>query len=177
MLLVGTLMRQTPRQPGRCQALIFPVLVASCLPLCFTYGCSTNQAKSMNPPPPTATTQSNLPDHASDELIRNLRIHPLTRGPSAGGPVWGILPDEVTGAIIAQGRPIVPRLIDELSHSNWAESVYIVYCLRELKAKNARPNVLELQRQLESGDRFANEQKNYTLDVLIRTYLRESFDW
>lgn len=125
-----------------------------------------------------AATQRNNPGEDEFEgLMERLRNHPLNSGPSAGGPVWGIMPDEVTNSIIAQGGKIVASLIKELSKSDWTESVYIVFCLREMKAKGAIPSVLLLKKQLMSDERFENEHHNFTLEVQIDSYLRESSKW
>jgi len=125
-----------------------------------------------------STRPHSAPDDGYDAaLIERLRKHPLNGGPSAGGPVWGIDEDDVTTPIIAEGNKIVPRLVDELVHSNWAESTYIVFMLRKIKAKSARHAVLELQTQLLSATRFQNEERNFTLNVLIDSYLRESINW
>ena len=148
------------------------VIAASFCLIALALGCTDNAPQSM---PPSAN-HGGSSQREVDDLIENLRNHPLTDGFSAGGPYWGIGKDDVTRPIIARGMAIVPRLVGELPHSSWAESVYIVFCLSELKAKSAKANVLELQAQVKSG-RFAHEGRNFTLDMQITYYLRDWDSW
>jgi hypothetical protein len=109
-------------------------------------------------------------ERSNDELIGALN-QPVI-GPMMG-PSTGIRANAATRAVVKRGRGIVPDLIYALEHSSWRQSVWIVFCLTELRASSARERVLKLRDEIDQG-RFTkeNERHDFTLDVWIRCYLR-----
>lgn len=109
-------------------------------------------------------------------LVASLRGVALS-GPSAGGPCQGVSDNEVTRAIVREGPAIVPPLISALDDSSFSQSVYIVFCLRELHASAAKERIGRLRKELEAGMRFAKEPHDFTLDVQVDSYLSQVEAW
>ena len=107
-----------------------------------------------------------------DELIDRLKGLDL-EGPSLGGPYVGVMHNDVTKAILAEGERIIPSLIRRLGTAGLNEAIYIVFCLRELRAKSAEQAV----RGLADPDRFKNTKRDLTLDMQIQFFLRDLVDW
>lgn len=112
----------------------------------------------------------------SDELIAALRGLRLD-GVSRGGPYVGVEPNRTTQQIVARGSAIVPALIERLDSDTIKlnEAIYIVFCLRELKATQAEHSVRHLKDALDRGRRFPG--RDMTLDMQIRYYLRDAEAW
>jgi len=104
------------------------------------------------------------------KLIEALRDVPV-KGPSFGAPVRSVSANSATQAVVREGPAIVPALIAALDHSSWNHSVWIVFCLRELRARDAKARIIRLKDE-EWSARFASEPHDLTLDMLIETYLR-----
>jgi hypothetical protein len=94
-------------------------------------------------------------------------------GPSRGGPYVGIQHNDVTRSIVAEGEEIVPLLLNKLETSNLTETIYIVFCLRELHAQSAKKQIQQLQR----SDRFKDIEKDMTLEMQIKYFLRDVDSW
>ena len=109
-----------------------------------------------------------------EQLVEALSSVPVT-GPSIG-PSTGITSNPQTDAVVHQGAAIVPSLIYSLDHSSWQQSVWIMFCLNELHAKAAKPQILELKKEIEHG-RFASEPQDFTLDAGIDNYLAHVDAW
>ena len=125
--------------------------------------------------PPTNHTSVRVPPGESDpsrlvRLVNDLATIPPEL--STMGPVHGIKETEETRAVVMQGQSIVPALVSALDRSSWNHTVYIVYCLRLLRARDARDRIVGLQTEIKR-DRFASEPHDFSLDVLIESYLRE----
>lgn len=135
--------------------------VLSCLP--------THQSYESNQPGINMTQDRR--DYKSD-LIEKLETLSLN-GPSRGGPYVGISHNDVTRAIVAEGEAIIPLLVDKLKTSNLTETIFIVFCLRELKAKSAKEKI----QQLQSSERFSNLERDMTLEMQIRFFLRDVDSW
>lgn len=108
-------------------------------------------------------------DDANAELVEALKDVPV-KGPSAGGPVQGLYTNAVTQAVVEKGQVIIPTLISALDHSSWTQSVWIVFCLKQLRAAEAKDRILKLQREIDNG-RFANQPHDLTLEAIIQGYL------
>src|SRR5205823_3281554 len=114
-------------------------------------------------------------DTQMQELIDKLATLPVEGG-SRGGPYVGIAHNDVTRAVVAKGDKIVPLLIDKLNTtSNLNQAIYIVFCLRELHAKSAKPYIQQLQASI--SDRFKNTPRDLTLDMQIQFFLRDVDSW
>ncbi len=96
---------------------------------------------------------------------------------SLGGPYVGIVHNSVTRAVVAQGKKIVPQLVERLKSSGPDESAFIVFCLRELHAVSAKKKLVELQQAVRSGARFANEPHDLTLEMQIKFFLDDADSW
>jgi hypothetical protein len=99
--------------------------------------------------------------------IKDFRV----TGASFGGPYRGVGHNAITTAIVDCGSGIVPDLIAYLAHSNYNESICIVFCLSELKATDAKRAVDRLDKQLQGGTRFT-EPHDATLEVQIMHYYK-----
>jgi hypothetical protein len=108
-------------------------------------------------------------DGADAKLIEALRNVPVN-GPSLGAPAQGLSTNAATEAIVQKGPVIIPTLISALDHSSWTQTVWIVFCLDQLRATGARERILKLQREIDNG-RFANEHHDLTLQAIIQAYL------
>src|SRR4051794_2983559 len=106
-------------------------------------GCSSN----------SASDQSGQSRHSAEERttkpcdkaaalgrIKDFRV----TGASMGGPHRGVGHNAITTAIVDCGNDIVPDLIAYLAHSNYNESICIVFCLSEMKAAGAKSAVDQL---------------------------------
>ena len=94
-----------------------------------------------------------------------------SRGASIG-PAQGISDNEATRAVVQQGDAIAPTLIAALDRSSWSQSVWIVFCLRQLNDRTGRDRIVQLKKEAERG-RFAAEPHDLTLNALIHNYLRQ----
>jgi hypothetical protein len=94
-------------------------------------------------------------------------------GPGRGGPYVGITPNPFTDAIVREGTKAVPFILDRLETSDLGETIFLVFCLRELRAKEAKTAIGRLQR----SERFAGQRKDLTLDMQIQFYLRDVDSW
>jgi hypothetical protein len=113
-------------------------------------------------------------------MIQNL-LDPLKKlkitGASAGGPYFGIAHNDVTRSIVEQGSRIIPALVQRLDSSEYDESAYIIFCLRELRAKSARDKILELEKSLDDRKRFAETPHDLTLKMQIKFFKRDYDTW
>lgn len=94
-------------------------------------------------------------------------------GAGVGGPYSGVLHNDVTRSIVAQGHSVVPALVERLPVAGYDETVYVVFCLREMKAASAKTAVRQLQSDLRDGKRFQGERHDLTLKIEIEQYLKE----
>ena len=111
-----------------------------------------------------------------EEYIRSLldKLSTLEiEGASFGGPYVGVMHNDVTRALVAEGEKIIPYLIERLKTSNLNETIFIVFMLRELRAKGAKQAIEELQ----SSKRFEGQSKDMTLDMQINYFLRDVDTW
>lgn len=106
------------------------------------------------------------------ELIARLGEVPLA-GASFGGPYVGVSHNEVTRALLAKGRGVIPALVARLEESGLTETIFIVFLLRELRAKEAKGVVAGL---LASG-RFDGQPRDLTLEMQIQYFLRDVSSW
>ncbi len=112
----------------------------------------------------------------SEKHIQNLldKLKTLgVEGPSLGGPYVGISHNTVTRAIVSEGHKLIPFLTKRLNKSSLNETIFIVFCLRELHAKSAKGNIEQLQR----SKRFKKIKKDMTLDMQIEFFLRDVDSW
>ena len=107
-----------------------------------------------------------------DRLIAKLSKLKI-KGPSRGGPYVGIQHNRVTRSIVAEGEEIVPLLLNKLKNANITETIYIIFCLRELHARNAK----EIIQQLHLSHRFKGIKKDMTLEMQIKYFLRDVDSW
>jgi hypothetical protein len=103
------------------------------------------------------------------DKLRTLKVE----GPGRGGPYVGIVHNPVTREIVAEGNDIVPFLIERLKTGDLTETIFAVFSLRELRTKSAKGAVEQLQR----SDRFRDVNKDLTLDMQIKYYLRDVDSW
>ncbi|HEV3303349.1 MAG TPA: hypothetical protein VG055_27095 [Planctomycetaceae bacterium] len=87
------------------------------------------------------------------------------------GPVRAIGANRVTDAVVCEGAAIVPMLASALDRSSYGQTVWIVFCLTELRATPAKARVIKLKHEEEHG-RFAAELHDFTLEFEIKNYLR-----
>jgi hypothetical protein len=106
------------------------------------------------------------------ELADRLKTLPV-EGPSLGGPYVGITPNAATQAIVAQGQAIIPTLVQRLGDCTLNEAIYIVFCLHELHARNAKADI----RRLQASHRFDHVTRDLTLDMQIQFFLRDVDTW
>jgi hypothetical protein len=91
-------------------------------------------------------------------------------GPNIG-PVTAISANSTTDAVVHEGAAIVPALVAALDHSSYSQTVWVVFCLTELRATSAKARVIKLKDEEEHG-RFAAEPHDLTLTFEIKNYLR-----
>jgi hypothetical protein len=127
----------------------------------FVGGCSTSHAQTGN-------------EHYV-QLVERLKRLPV-EGPSIG-PVTAFEDNDATRAVVAEGPKIVPSLTAALDKGPWNQCVWVVFCLRELHAKSAKPRIVKFNRELEDPKRFQAEPHDLTLDVEVATYLKEVEKW
>jgi hypothetical protein len=72
---------------------------------------------------------------------------------------------------VAKGESVVAPLLERLDTSDYAESVYIVFCLRELKAKGAKKKISDLGKLLAANKRYQDLPHDLTLSMQIKFYL------
>jgi hypothetical protein len=137
-------------------SILTPCVGLGCLSLCF---CALGSEQ-----PATGNR-----GRSNAELIEAL--NQVVSGPRVG-PSMGIRANAATRAVVKRGPGIVPDLIYALDHSSWRQSVWIVFCLTELRASSARERILQLREEIDQG-RFDSEPRDLTLDAGIRGYLRK----
>jgi len=120
--------------------------------------------------------RSNQDERALERLLDKLPNRVVT-GDSFGGPYVGVGHNDVTKAIVAYGQKAVPHLLDRLQTSNVDETIFIVFCLRELRATAAREAVDKLRQDLKRAKRFAGVQRDFTLEVQIDYFLANVDSW
>jgi hypothetical protein len=111
-----------------------------------------------------------------DEVLRGLRNLKI-EGASGGGPYLGIGHNDVTKKVVAEGGRVIPFLVKRLDSSGYDESAYIVFCLRELRAKSAIDKILELEKSLDERKRFAEAPHDLTLKMQIKFFKRDFDSW
>ena len=136
-------------------------------------GCWSNAGDNSEPGPAPVAPEVNRNSRTLIGRLDGLKV----AGPSRGGPYVGILPNDLTTAIVKEGERAVPELVVHLDRANYAGTVYTVYCLHELKAKAAKERVQTLQQVLERGQRFAEEPHDLTLAVEIQSFLEDADSW
>jgi hypothetical protein len=113
------------------------------------------------------------------QLVANLRdLKPVEdHGASLGGPYVGVGPNPTTYAIVAIGPGVVPYLIARLDSTDLTlnEAIYIIFCLRKLRASEAESTIRRLERSTEDGRLFPD--RNMTLDMQIYFYCRDLDYW
>jgi hypothetical protein len=107
------------------------------------------------------------------ERLKKLKI----TGVSLGGPYLGIVHNDVTKSIVDQGSQIIPVLVKRLDSSGYDESAYIVFCLRELRARSAIDKIVELEKSLDEGKRFVETPHDLTLKMQIKFFKRDFESW
>jgi hypothetical protein len=85
--------------------------------------------------------------------------------------------NDATKAIVAQGEAAVPALLEELRVAELNQAIYIVFCLRELHAVQAERDIRELQTALTNKARFGDIERDMTLEMQIRLFLRDLENW
>jgi hypothetical protein len=118
---------------------------------------------SPNQPPNVKTDEESLIDRLGELKVE---------GYSASGPYVAVGGNQITKQIISKGSTMVPRLLKRLAKSDYNESVFIVFCLRELRARDARDHILRVHRQLVRRERF-KEPHDLTLEMQIRYFLAD----
>ena len=113
---------------------------------------------------------------ASVAKLRQLKVLDFPTG-SYGGPYVAFGHNDVTLEIVGKGRPVIPVLLKRLEVSEWDESVFIVFCLRKLRARSAESQLREIQKALRAHTRFTSTPHDFTLDVQIQNYLEEVDSW
>ncbi|MGH7980278.1 MAG: hypothetical protein ACREE6_12965 [Limisphaerales bacterium] len=108
-------------------------------------------------------------DQANAELVAAL-VHVPVKGPSLGAPVQGLSKNPATEAVVEKGPAIIPTLISALDHSSWSQTVWIVFCLKQMRATEAKERILRLQKEIDNG-RFASQPHDLTLQAGIQGYL------
>lgn len=106
------------------------------------------------------------------ELLNELPSQRI-EGVSLGGPYVGLSHNEITRAILAKGREVVPALVKRLEGSGLTETIFLVFLLRELQAKEARAAVMSLLH----SPRFRDLPRDLTLEMQIRFFLRDVDSW
>lgn len=82
-------------------------------------------------------------------LLNELRaLRPM--GDSYGGPYIGVVPNQVTRKIVKHGKAAIPVLLARLTTAELNESIFIVLCLHELKAKEATAAIKSLEKDLQA---------------------------
>jgi hypothetical protein len=128
--------------------------------------------------PATHEKQSVPTAHERDwELLVDQLATTELVGISVGGPYVGIGDNAITTKIVAQGPPIIPYLVARLDNSNLNQTIYILFCLRQLEAVTAVPTVRQLQAAILRRARFADIERDYTLEMQVKYFLRDAESW
>jgi hypothetical protein len=134
-----------------------------------------SEAQGANPdPPPGSQTEADV--QQLEALVDALATLPL-EGPSRGGPYVGLAANDTTRAVVAAGPAVVPVLVKALDTAGDAQAAWIVFCLRELHARGAKPAVQRLATALQPGGRLAGTPRTLTVDMQVRFYLRDVETW
>jgi len=90
------------------------------------------------------------------------------------GPMMALAHNDETRQIVAKGPKVVPILVRRLRDSGVHESTYIVFCLTELKAKEATEVIRLLQKKILEGRWL---RRNSTLELQVRVFLTRADTW
>lgn len=113
-----------------------------------------------------------------EKLVVKLGTADLKKSASfwnTGGPYVGVVHTPVTREIVSRGTSTIPYLIKRLDSSGYEESVYIVFCLRELHAVAATEAVAQLHDALRRNKKFPTNDA--TLLIQTERFLREAQSW
>jgi hypothetical protein len=91
---------------------------------------------------------------------------------NTGGPGLGVVHTPVTREVVSRGPSVIPFLIKRLDTSGYNESVYIVFCLDELRAVAAKEKIAELQKDLRANKKFP--ANGATLYIQTERFLKHS---
>jgi hypothetical protein len=94
---------------------------------------------------------------------------------TTGGPYVSPVHTAVTREVVSKGASVIPYLIKRLDSSGYDESVYIVFCLRELRAISAKDKVADLQKAFRECKRFPGSDA--TLYIETERFLKEAKSW
>jgi hypothetical protein len=136
-------------------------------------GCSRSDPEAMSSATKTDDTSDDSDIQSALKGLKGLEV----KGSSGGGPYVGIGYSEAVDRVVAQGDRIVPHLLKRMDESDYAETVYIVFCLHALEAKNAKEKILELQKAERNGSRFRDKPHDLTLMMQIKYFLRDVDTW
>ena len=126
-----------------------------------------------------STTRAETRVESLEETVAKLRGLSVDQEAIAGGGggYAAIGSNIVTAEVVAKGERIVPLLIERLKACGCDEAVFIVLCLRELRAVSAKAVILELERSLTKRERFADSPHQATLRVQMIFFLRDADTW
>jgi hypothetical protein len=144
---------------------VVPLLFIFCLG-----GCSDSNRGSRQ------GNRSKKDDEDIHTILKKLRLMKI-KGIMLGGPSVGLVHNKTTKQIVSKGDRMIPYLIQRLDSSGYDETVYIVFCLHELKAKSAKKRILEVDKALKESKRFTEKPHDLTLKNEIEFYLQEVEDW
>jgi hypothetical protein len=144
---------------------VIPIVVTSC-----RRSTSAIQEESGQP-----VAHTNLDAQSENiKLVDALKALPVT-GASIG-PETGITSNSTTTNIVSKGKVIVPVLVSALDNNSWTQDVWIVFCLRQMRAPDAKDRLLKLQNEIKNG-RFWNQGYDFTLQTEIQSYLETVGDF
>ena len=132
-----------------------------------TVGCST-ESRPIQPLIIPAAEQ-NVEHARLRRLVDELNRSPIRHGSRRGLGYAAVVHNRATQAVVREAEPIVPYLIANLEQCNRDGAILTVFCLNQLKAKQAEDAVLRLRET--AASRFP--AGSMTLSVQIRLFLRE----
>ncbi len=101
--------------------------------------------------------------------LRELKVEGVGRG----GPFLGVVHNEVTRELLAEGMGIVPLLLERIGSSELDETIFLVFLLRELRSINAKGAIEKLL----DSPRFRGKPRDLTLEMQVQFYLRDVDSW
>ena len=94
-----------------------------------------------------------------------------------GAPGFAVQHTDETRAVVAKGSAAVPHLLARLDLADYDETAFIVFCLRELRAKSAKAKILDLQKAVAEKRRFQSVRNHIGLDRELYQYLHDFESW
>jgi hypothetical protein len=126
---------------------------------------------------PTDPNRESASVQATVDKLQKLTLEKHGFVLTMGAPGFAVQHTDETRAVVAKGSAAVPHLLTRLDLADYDEAAFIVFCLRELRAKSAKAKILDLQKAVADKRRFQSVRNHIGLDRELYQYLHDFDSW